>query len=606
MNSELDYNKIVAEFISNQIDRLLVAGKSVYTSTVGKIELRLEKTYKEYLTNLLNDYSYSKSFFVRDEPQKLYKFFVNLSGVCNREIIEKINIKTIAHVNSKIIISGQAGCGKSIISKHLLVNSIVHKTHVPIYVELRRLNGSKKCFEEFVFYTLKTHGVNLKKEYLEKSLELGHFLILLDGFDELEMTIRDAISSDIKEFVERYSKNTYVLTTRPDERVESWDSFSVIRVQPLDLEKAIELVSKLPFNSDEKKGFIELLQGTLFDSHRSFLSNPLLLTIMILTYRQSADIPKKLSIFYWQAYEALFQRHDSFKGAYCRDRICSLDIQDFSKVFSAFCVHTYDDNKYSFARDEILKYFKFSTDVTGLDVEPEGFLKDCLQAVCLIVEDGLFYTFTHRSFQEYFAAKFIVDCPPDVKGQLLDKFSDRSVSDSVLSLVYEMDTENFEKLFLIPFVDELIRIAEIENDVTNVNIENIISYLEFTFRAKGDGELPPGKSYRTSISSPNYKLFHNLEFVAKLLELSVERYEWFSYISKICSLHEDVENISEGEHVNVRFYDFAKKEGLLDEFIENVDLLNPKTIKKIIDYRKSIIAKHEAKASTLSRILLKR
>ncbi len=41
---------------------------------------------------------------------------------------------------------------------------------------------------------------------------------------------------------------------------------------------------------------------------------------MLLTYGQSLDIPNKLNIFYNQAYEVLFQRHDTLKGGFQRNK----------------------------------------------------------------------------------------------------------------------------------------------------------------------------------------------------------------------------------------------------------------------------------------------
>ena len=37
----------------------------------------------------------------------------------------------------------------------------------------------------------------------------------------------------------------------------------------------------------------------------------------------------------------------------------------------------------------------------------DSFLRDLLKSVCVMQIEGVEYTFTHRSFQEYFAAYFI-------------------------------------------------------------------------------------------------------------------------------------------------------------------------------------------------------
>src|SRR6185503_8614326 len=124
------------------------------------------------------------------------------------------------------------------------------------------------------------------------------------------------------------------------------------------LDQACELVQKLPFESEFTSKFLKDLRDTLFAKHNSFLSNPLLLSIMLLTYGQSADIPNKLNVFYNQAYEALFQRHDALKGAFQRDRSTGLDIQDFAKVFAAFSLQTYDKRVFQMSKTQAIDYLE--------------------------------------------------------------------------------------------------------------------------------------------------------------------------------------------------------------------------------------------------------
>ncbi|MBL4585600.1 MAG: hypothetical protein JKX84_00875, partial [Flavobacteriales bacterium] len=186
-----------------------------------------------------------------------------------------------------------------------------------------------------------------------------------------------------------------------------FESFGLFETLPLDLDKSVTLVSKLPAEATVKKSFIKELKDGLFLKHETFLANPLLLSIMLLTYKYSADIPDKLSIFYNQACEALFQKHDALKGAFKRARETDLDIISFERVISAFSLLTYAESKITFSSIEALEYLEKSKSISGIEFSASCFLKDLLQAVCLMGEDGLFITYTHRSFQEYFVAKFI-------------------------------------------------------------------------------------------------------------------------------------------------------------------------------------------------------
>ena len=181
-------------------------------------------------------------------------------------------------------------------------------------------------------------GFDLGDEYIAKGFALGHFVVFLDGFDEVKSEIRVSLSKQIVQLSRNAPDSVIIVSSRRDDVFTGWDGFREFGVSPLAVEEACELVEKLPFDAELKEKFISDLRGFLFERHKSFLSNPLLLSIMLLTYGESADIPTKISLFYNQAYEALFQRHDALKGGYQRDRRTSLDIQDFARVFGAFCL----------------------------------------------------------------------------------------------------------------------------------------------------------------------------------------------------------------------------------------------------------------------------
>ena len=120
------------------------------------------------------------------------------------------------------------------------------------------------------------------------------------------------------------------------------------------------MIDNLDFRPDEpviKEKFRAELQNTLFVTHREFTQNPLLLTIMLMTYEQFAEIPSKMHIFYREAYAALSQKHDASKGAYKRVLKTGLTADRFADYFAEFCARSYRDEKFEFTEVEFDKYF---------------------------------------------------------------------------------------------------------------------------------------------------------------------------------------------------------------------------------------------------------
>lgn len=352
----MEEGKFAADFVSANIEKIFDFGKKAYGKVDAVLQVSLKTAYTDYLNASRLKYSKSKSFFIRNQPVELYTYYVPTGISCGDKLISKPDFKKCTEFTNRIVISGTGGSGKSVLIKHLFLNCIQEKTHTPILIELRDLNAYEKSLDDFVSETLSNFGFKTTDDYIKNAKEAGHFSYFFDGFDEITPKLRIKIIKQISSLSKKFPKCPIFISSRPDDDVSGLDDFSTFRMRPLQLNEALDLVTKLPFDDVIKSKFCSNLSDGLFEKHESFLSNPLLLSIMLLTYGENAEIPSKLSIFYNQAYEALFRRHDAYKGAFNRDRLTTLDIQDFSKVFSLFCLQTYEKRLFKMPRSVCLEF----------------------------------------------------------------------------------------------------------------------------------------------------------------------------------------------------------------------------------------------------------
>jgi hypothetical protein len=111
---------------------------------------------------------------------------------------------------------------------------------------------------------------------------------------------------------------------------------------------------------------------------------------------------------------------------------------------------TYLKELYTFSADKVLEIIQVSIKSSQIDVDKTLFRNDLTESTCMLVLDGLDYTFSHRSFQEYFAAYFMSRIKVDEFQRAIPKLVQRSAFDNVLKMLAEMNKEKFEEAWALP------------------------------------------------------------------------------------------------------------------------------------------------------------
>lgn len=415
-------------------------------------------SYSKYLENAYNKYSKAKTLLYRYEPQPLNDFFV--APILKMAQDEEFVVTTTASVYSRssfVIIQGLGGMGKSMLMKYLFLNEIEEKGYIPIFYELKDLNNIENDYElsDLFFDKLSNMGSTLDKECLDDALSSGCFLFLLDGYDEVISQKRERFYRKLEIFCDKYSNNNYIISSRPFSEFIDMQRFTILETKPFSKDQAISLVKKLKYDEETKNRFIQALEEMLYKDYESFVSNPLLLTIMLLTYDSYALMPQKLHVFYSNAFETLYQRHDATKAGYRREIKSGLSFDDFKNVFAKFCFITYARQQFEFSRDEIIEFLSKGKKYL---FDNDNFIYDLAFSVCVLYKDGLTYRFVHRSFQEYFSAYYLKTLSDDnmksMAMKLINNDQRRSASDNVISMLFDMAPERVEKNVFYPYMKE--------------------------------------------------------------------------------------------------------------------------------------------------------
>ena len=181
------------------------------------------------------------------------------------------------------------------------------------------------------------------------------------------------------------------MSSRPINSFISLQRFSVMEAQKFSKIQSLSLIKKLEYDEEIKDHFYKALDQSLYEKHTSFASNPLLLNIMLITFENYAEIPEKLHIFYANAFETLFFKHDATKSGYKREIKSNISYDEFKKIFANFCFTSYIKEEFEFDESTLINRINRFT-----NIKAEDYIYDLTNSIFLLHKLVLKYLFTHR------------------------------------------------------------------------------------------------------------------------------------------------------------------------------------------------------------------
>lgn len=387
---------------------------------------------KNYLKRFVSTYSHISTIVFRGNPTLLEQIYYPLSLIPYETEVKKSNPRGIIEIDDKstlflsghprICIFDDAGMGKTTLVRYHALQCWKIQRYIPIIVELR--NVKDKPLKQYILGLLRDgeNGNDIEEFEFHELMNSGNVVIYYDGFDEVQDKYRENIILEIKEMVLNSKNASFFLTSRHEKALTSLPDFSFYQIKSLSEDDSFKLMvlyekhrSKL--NHEGERDIPKQIMDAMKHADRTlkeFLVNPLLVSLLYLTYGVKHIIPEKKFMFYENVYNVIYREHDiALKDGFEHAKKSDLDIDDFKKVLSGVGFLSVKSSLYEYKTGELKEYISESTDyfkISKGNATPDNILNDMSTNVPFLKNEGGTYRWIHLSFAEYFAACFISEC----------------------------------------------------------------------------------------------------------------------------------------------------------------------------------------------------
>lgn len=395
-----------------------------------------------------------KTLWQVDTPVDIKDFYCD-TYIKNKKRRKLINYYSDFENDGNILIEGIAGQGKSIFLRYLLSKEIERGELVPVFVELRRIQENMTIYD-LVLMSLKALGFNVPDKMFDILSKTEKLLLLLDGFDEIEYEKQKSAISEIENMISSNDGIKFVITSRPNSGLEYSPFLNVYRIDALQGEEYKRIFEKLLDDRDliqQLSGQITKHKGKIKD----LLTTPLMVTMLIITYKSFGRIPDSLSDFYGSIFNILLQRHDGIKPGFTRRRHCIMNDLQYKDVFETMCLFSKKETN-TYPYEVLNKHANTAIKLNKLSVDPQAYLKDIVGITCLILKDGEEYKYIHKSVREYYASSFIARQNENNAQRFYERLLSGDYTSWHQELMYlrEIDKYKYLKYFLVPLLSSLL------------------------------------------------------------------------------------------------------------------------------------------------------
>lgn len=534
-------------------------------SQVNFIGLGVDMSVRKGKRKKIKDIFIKPNFLLSENSKKLLTKDKQLQGIFKNS---QCSYSNLFNLPNKIIILGNPGSGKSFMIKSM-VCSIMEKTksefknkeilnYIPFRIELRKYLSYKKENNSGIINYLcsllsSEYSVyNLLPSTLHDLFISNNIVLFFDGLDEIfNIVDKIEIKNDVENFHNIYRNLKSITTSRIigyEEASLDPENFTELFILNFETKQVDEYVNKWYSIEESNKNIrekeVEDFLGKKNSLNKELISNPLLLSLIVILYRNNLKLPESKLEIYQSCTSTLVDKWDSSKGL-----VIELNDDVYKRKETIFAdLAFWQYNELSSSNSEIKITYEKAKNVVGqtlltkLKLADEFTVEDISEKFMTYASKRSIYfdnNFTHKTFLEYYTAFWIYSNiekkhKAKERNKLILKYIDNPFWHIVLELFYNLiDKDQADN----EIIDELIAIHELKSEqsinfylnilpsiqnISNTTISKILlSSIVFLFN-KENIQKQDLKSLKLSFTQ--FELLKNLFALPKFGKLILEAF----------------------------------------------------------------------------------
>jgi tetratricopeptide (TPR) repeat protein len=390
------------------------------------------------------DSIYTQVNFVPEFVQPFQTASAQEAAFRNRDLSEKDHRLGMEVANNEqyLMVLGAPGMGKTTFLRKVGLEALkqdrgeYHHSCIPVFLELRKYRGDnlfgvdlqEKIAEEFQHCGLPEY-----QACTEKLLEQGQLLILFDGLDEMSTELLGQTIAAIKNLVDRYPKNRFIVSCRTAAYrfFQDFNRFIDVEIANFDRQQIHHFIDSWFKSHDRPEWGQECWTKLSSDDHKAILEiakTPLFLTLICILFLKRGGFPNKISTLYDHAISNLLTEWDASKQIIRQNLYKNLDAEVKEIILTEIAFINFTKNNVFFRQLEIIQQIERILQGMLLDeqkIDGREILREIEEQHGLLVhqyED--IYSFSDSSIQEFLTAKYIADNNIEIRDLVVDHLSD--------------------------------------------------------------------------------------------------------------------------------------------------------------------------------------